>query len=88
MVQLFEEHQIKVDYSKRGFYEDIDKNIIRMKNGSRISDEFRAMKSYGIQLYVKIFIWRILGQLRRCFGNDVPKDYIEFLRKKSRESCG
>lgn len=86
VMQLFEEHQINVDYRKRGFYEDKDKNIIRMKNTSRISDEFRVVKSYGVQLYVKIFIWRTLRKLSCCLGNDVPKDYIDFLRKKSEEN--
>lgn len=82
---LFRENDINIDYSVRGIYSEKDKNIVRMKKQSRVYDEIRTIKSTGIISYVGRFLWRIKRQLRKCFGKPIPKDYIEYMRKKTEE---
>lgn len=87
VVQLFEEHNIHVDYDKRGFYENKDKDIVRMKKGTGINNVIRTIRSYGLWLYIRIFIWRIVRQIQMKFGRTVPKDYIDYKRKQIKKKA-
>lgn len=82
VVQLFEENNINIDYSKRGFYENKDKNNVRMKKQTQINNLIRTIRSYGLWLYMKILVWRIYRQIQKKLGMTVPKDYIDYKRKK------
>lgn len=79
--QLFKENDINIDYSVRGFYEKEDKNIVRIKK-TRLNNVISRIKSYGLPLYFCICIWRIIRQIKKKLGMTVPKDYIDYKRKK------
>lgn len=82
---LFRENDIHIDFSIRGVYTPADKNRVRMKKNSRLSGEYRAMKSVGLFPYIREGLWRVKRQIDKQRGRDVPRDYIEYKRKQTEE---
>lgn len=80
--ELFKEHGIDIDYSKRGIYCDTDKNLVRMRKKTKINDEYRFARSVGITEYVKYIAW----VLKRKFISEknLEKTYYEYRRKNSK----
>lgn len=81
--ELFENHDIYVDYSVRGIYTKEDKNKVRMvtQNGG-LYQEKRFLKSVGIKKFIEIELWRVIRFLKKSKGQTVAKDYIEYKREK------
>lgn len=85
VVELFRENDIQMDFSKRGFYQLSDKNVVRMKKNSIISNEFRAFKSSGLVSYGERVLWRIGRQIKKRLGQPVPKDWLVYMREQEKK---
>lgn len=86
VVDLFRDNEINMDFSKRGFYQLSDKNVVRMKKDSIFLDEIRILKSSGITSYGKRMLWRIGRQIRKHLGLPTSKDWIDYKRKQEKRN--
>lgn len=81
--ELFKEHGILVDYSKRGIY-GVGDTIPKMdkKGNTWLSVESRKLKSWGGFLYAKIGLWRVGQKIRQVCGKPHESSYIKYVREK------
>lgn len=86
VVTLFKENGIEIDFSKRGFYQPEDKNIVRMVKGSRFESEIRAIRSTGLFRYIIRLAWRFLRQIKKHMGCSVHTDWIEYKREQEKKN--
>lgn len=82
--QLFCDNDISIDYTVRGIYSPEDKNIVRMKKSSKISDEIRCIRSIGVIQYGAILGWRMLQKCKKRFGMHYYTDFVQYNREKGK----
>lgn len=81
VVPLFEEHQIMVDFSQRGFFDKLNyEDIAAVKRNSI----FRDVQSYGIRYCGRMASWRMIHIVQKLLHLPYDIDYVLYRRRKEK----